>query len=74
MSDSQTYQAYLLRLQRDSGETQWRCRLENVTTGEICQFGDEQVLFAYLWQAVRMDMDVTSPATKRYTSNTNQHD
>ena len=46
----ETYQAYLLRLQRSSAQAVWRISLEDAQTGEKLRFGSEKELLRYLWQ------------------------
>ena len=50
MAQEETYQAYLLRLQRSSAQADWRISLENAETGEKLRFGSEKELLRYLWQ------------------------
>ena len=42
------YQAYLLRMHRDSGQSEWRVSLENAHTGECLRFANERDLLRYL--------------------------
>jgi hypothetical protein len=42
------YQAYLLRLWRESPQAPWRASLQSVNSGERCGFPDLQSMFAYL--------------------------
>lgn len=46
----QTYQAYLLRLWRESDADPWRAVLEDAHTGERIGFGRVDQLLAYLTQ------------------------
>ncbi|MCB0036466.1 MAG: hypothetical protein KDE51_20680 [Anaerolineales bacterium] len=48
MTDSNHYQAHLIRLQWMPGRLQWRASLENVHTGELHHFGSEHELLQYL--------------------------
>ena len=42
------YLAFLLRLQRGQGQTQWRATMQNAQTGEILHFATERELLRYL--------------------------
>jgi len=42
------YLAFLLRLQRGQGQTQWRATIQNAQTGEILRFATERELLRYL--------------------------
>ena len=46
------YQAFLLRLQRGQGQTQWRATMQNAQTGEILHFATERELLRYLMQVL----------------------
>jgi hypothetical protein len=44
------YLAFLLRLQRSQGQTEWRASMQNAKTGEILRFATERELLHYLIQ------------------------
>jgi hypothetical protein len=46
------YLAFLLRLQRGQGQTQWRATMQNAQTGEILRFATERELLRYLMQVL----------------------
>ena len=46
------YLAFLLRLQRGQGQTQWRATMQNAQTGEIFRFTTERELLRYLMQVL----------------------
>lgn len=46
------YLAFLLRLQRGQGQTQWRASMQNAQTGEILRFATERELLRYLIQVL----------------------
>jgi hypothetical protein len=46
------YLAFLLRLQRGQGQTQWRASLQNAQTGETLQFATERDLLRYLMKVL----------------------
>jgi hypothetical protein len=46
------YLAFLLRLQRGQGQTQWRATMQNAQTGEILRFPTERELLRYLMQVL----------------------
>ena len=46
------YLAFLLRLQRGQGQTQWRASMQNAQTGEILRFATERELLRYLMQVL----------------------
>ena len=46
------YLAFLLRLQRGQGQTQWRATMQNAQTGEILHFATERELLRYLMQVL----------------------
>lgn len=49
----ESYQAYLLRLQRGPGSAQWRVTVQNAHTGEVLRFGSEREMFRFLWLALK---------------------
>lgn len=51
------YLAFLLRLQRGQGQTQWRTSMQNAQTGEILHFATEREMLRYLMQVLM----VTAP-------------
>ena len=46
------YLAFLLRLQRGQGQTQWRATMQNAQTGEILHFATERELLRYLMRVL----------------------
>ena len=46
------YLAFLLRLQRGQGQTEWRASMQNAKTGEILRFATERELLRYLMQVL----------------------
>jgi hypothetical protein len=46
------YLAFLLRLQRGQGQTQWRATMQNAQTGEILRFATDRELLRYLMQVL----------------------
>lgn len=46
------YLAFLLRLQRGQGQTQWRVTMQNAQTGEVIYFASERDLLRYLMQVL----------------------
>jgi hypothetical protein len=46
------YLAYLLRLQRGQGQTNWRATMQNAQTGEVIRFVSERDLLRYLIQVL----------------------
>ena len=61
---TQQYKAFLLRLQRNEGQPQWRATIENAQTGERLRFADQNQMLRYLLN----DLTDTSPATNKPTS------
>ena len=45
---TQQYKAFLLRLQRDEGHSQWRATIENAQTGERLRFANQNQMLRYL--------------------------
>jgi len=48
----ESYQAYLLRLQRGPGSARWRVTVQDAHTGEVMRFASEREMFRFLWQAL----------------------
>jgi hypothetical protein len=46
------YLAFLLRLQRGQGQTEWRATMQNAQTGEILRFATERELLRYLMRVL----------------------
>jgi hypothetical protein len=46
------YLAFLLRLQRGQGQTQWRATIQNAQTGEVIYFASERDLIRYLMRVL----------------------
>jgi hypothetical protein len=44
------YQAFLVRLWRDSAQAPWRASLAHVATGEVVKFSSPQMLWSYVEQ------------------------
>ena len=61
------YQAFLLRLQRGQGQTQWRVTMQNAQTGEIQHFATERELLRYLMHVLTvapLDLDNREPDSR----------
>ncbi|MCA9917141.1 MAG: hypothetical protein KC445_04275, partial [Anaerolineales bacterium] len=61
---TQQYKAFLLRLQRNEGQPQWRAIIENAQTGERLRFADQNQMLRYLLN----DLTDISPAANKPTS------
>jgi hypothetical protein len=46
--NSRLYQSYILRLWRESAEGEWRSSLQNVTSGDVKNFGSLSDLFMFI--------------------------
>jgi hypothetical protein len=46
------YRAFLLRLQRTESNGRWRSTLQNVQTGEILRFANEQEMITHLLESL----------------------
>jgi hypothetical protein len=69
---SENYQAYLLRLWRESPSEPWRASLENVTTHEQKRFADAARLLAYLAELLELPREsptVGANFSSSYSSN-----
>ena len=52
---TQQYKAFLLRLQRNEGQPQWRATIENAQTGERIRFADQNQMLRYLLKDLEHD-------------------
>lgn len=57
----ESYQAYLLRLQRGLDSAQWRVTVQNAHTGEVFRFGTEREMFRFLWHALSVSPAADEP-------------
>jgi len=64
------YLAFLLRLQRGQGQTQWRATMQNAQTGEILHFATERELLRYLMHV----LTVTTPDVGSQEANSKNPD
>lgn len=64
---STEYRAYLIRLRRGEGETNWRATLQNVHTNQLLHYGNERELFLYLLHTLAEEED--SPSEKKDSPN-----
>ena len=57
------YQAYLLRFQRTSNQTNWRVMLKDAVTGEMHHFAHEREALRYLLQMLADDQPTDNKET-----------
>lgn len=63
------YQAFLLRLQRTDSNGRWRSTLQNVQTGEILRFANEQEMIKHLLESLaQMNEARLLPAKSKTTT------
>ena len=59
MIDQRQYQAYLLRLQRESTQQHWRITLQHANNGEVLRFASELEFLPYLLDALEIEITPT---------------
>jgi hypothetical protein len=60
MSSEDNYQAYLLRLWRDDGQTPWRASLQEAQAGQLISFASVAQLVAFLEQQTQESHESTA--------------
>jgi len=50
LGNNRIYQSYILRLWRESVDGEWRASLQNVTSGDVNNFGSLSDLFMFICQ------------------------
>ena len=50
LGNNRLYQSYILRLWRESVDGEWRASLQNVTSGDVKNFGSLSDLFTFICQ------------------------
>ena len=65
----ETYQAYLLRLQRAQSNGRWRSTLENVHTGEVLHFATEREMITHLLGSLAQSIDSSPPPANSKNNN-----
>lgn len=59
--DTRLYQAYLLRLWRDTTQSEWRASLQNTKTNQLFYFASLEALFKFIEvKTVDLDVEVSS--------------
>ena len=61
---TQKYKAFLLRLQKDEGHSQWRATIENAQTGEQLRFANQNQMLRYLFNDLAEEPQTTHQLKK----------
>ena len=64
--DIYRYQAYMVRLWQDDGQTTWRASVQSVQSGEVIRFSSLVALFEYLQSQTDIESGIDSEETEQY--------